>query len=380
MSVKNLRVCVPQFSAEISDGSPPATSVGYRPARRSRALHRLSHAEDRIRRPAFTLVELLVVIAIIGILVGLLLPAVQAAREAARRMSCSNNLKQVGLALHNYESSLRTFPPSTISLGGAGGQPWSAHAFLLPYLEGGNVAARINYAVGYHDGPNKTLFPPNGVATLRIAVYMCPSEPNDRSRNTAAGVPEHYPLNYALSVGQYLIYNPATRAHGGGAFAPNLKNPVGSFSDGLSNTLALSEVKAFNPRYHDFDAMPAVEPASAADVSAGYTGGAWSAANGHTEWVCGRAIHTGFTTTFGPNAFIRHQVDGQVYDIDVTSSREGRSATLVTYGIITSRSHHTGIVNTAQMDGSVRGISNGIDLRVWRGLGSKAGGEVVSDF
>ena len=90
-------------------------------------------------RLAFTLVELLVVIAIIGILIGLLLPAVQAAREAARRMSCTNNLKQIGLALHNYESALKTFPPSTVSIGGSASQPWSAQAFLLPYLEGGTI-------------------------------------------------------------------------------------------------------------------------------------------------------------------------------------------------------------------------------------------------
>jgi hypothetical protein len=275
---------------------------------------------------------------------------------------------------------MRTFPPSTISVGGSAGQPWSAHAFLLPFLEGGNVSARINYSLGYHDGSNKTLFPPNGVATLRMPVYMCPSEPNDRSRTTTAGVPEHYPLNYALSVGTYLIYNPASRAHGGAAFSPNAKNPVGSFVDGLSNTIGLSEVKAFNPRFHDFEGMPTTAPLSSTDVSASYTGGAWSAANGHTEWVCGRAIHAGFTTTFSPNTLVPHSVDGRIYDIDEKSSREGRSTTLVTYGVITSRSHHTGIVNTAQMDGSVRGISNSIDLNVWRGLGSKAGGEVVADF
>ena len=94
-------------------------------------------------RRGFTLVELLVVIAIIGILVGLLLPAVQAAREASRRMSCGNNLKQLGLALHNYESAMRRFPPSANTTGGSANQPWSAQAALLPFLEGDNVYKNI---------------------------------------------------------------------------------------------------------------------------------------------------------------------------------------------------------------------------------------------
>src|SRR6056297_4264695 len=100
-------------------------------------------------RHAFTLVELLVVIAIIGVLVGLLLPAVQAAREAARRMSCSNNLKQIGLAVHNYESSLRSMPAAWSHPGSSGGNGWSSLARLLPYLEQANLADEIDYAAGY---------------------------------------------------------------------------------------------------------------------------------------------------------------------------------------------------------------------------------------
>jgi prepilin-type N-terminal cleavage/methylation domain-containing protein len=331
-------------------------------------------------RPGFTLVELLVVIAIIGILVGLLLPAVQAAREAARRMSCSNNLKQVGLALHNYESALRTLPPSTVSIGGSANQPWSAQSFLLPYLEAGNITSRIDYSVGYHAGTNKANFPPSGVASLRVPVYMCPSEPNDRSRLDASGVPEHYPINYALSVGTYLIYNPVDRTDGGAAFGPNRRNPVSGFADGMSNTLGLAEVKAFTPRFQDHVGMPSIPPSSPASVSTMYTGGSWSATNGHTEWVCGRSIHAGFTTTFIPNTQVSHVLAGKTYDIDVTSSREGRNQTDPTFGIITARSYHTGLVNVVLMDGSVRGISSSIEQGTWRSLGTRSGSETNGDF
>jgi prepilin-type N-terminal cleavage/methylation domain-containing protein len=332
------------------------------------------------RRAGFTLVELLVVIAIIGILVGLLLPAVQAAREAARRMSCTNNLKQIGLSLHNYESALKTFPPSTVSVGGSATQPWSAQAFLLPYLEGGNITSRIDYNAGYHAGTNKANFPPNGVATLRVPVYMCPSEANDRPRLDANGIPEHYPINYGLNVGAYLIYNPVNRMDGGAAFAPNRRSPIGSLVDGTSNTIGLAEVKAFNPRFHDHVGMPPIAPTSPASVSSSYTGGAWSAVSGHTEWVCGRAIHAGFTTTFAPNTKVMHQVSGVNYDVDIVSSREGRNQTDPTYGIITSRSYHTGLVNVVLMDGSVRGVSSSTELATWQALGTRAGSEVVGEY
>ena len=331
-------------------------------------------------RLAFTLVELLVVIAIIGILIGLLLPAVQAAREAARRMSCSNNLKQIGLALHNYESALKTFPPSTVSIGGSAGQPWSAQAFLLPYLEGSNIHSRIDYNVGYHNGTNKANFPPNGVATLRVPVYLCPSEPKDQARLDANGTPEHFPINYSMNVGSYLILNPLNRADNGAAFGPNRRNTVAGFIDGMSNTLGLSEVKAFTPRFHDHVGMPSAPPANSTVVSSGYTGGSWSTNSGHTEWVCGRAIHTGFTTTFVPNTKVLHNVSGVVYDIDVTSSREGRNQSDPTYGIITSRSYHAGLVNVVLMDGSVRVVASSIELATWRALGTRDGSEVIGEF
>lgn len=332
-------------------------------------------------RPAFTLVELLVVIAIIGILVALLLPAVQAAREAARRMSCQNNLKQLGVALHNYQAALTVFPPSSIVFGGSTNQPWSGQALVLPYVEQDAVRNSIDYSVGYHHGDNRSLFPPHGVSTIRLPVLMCPSEPKDQPRLGSDGLPEHYPLNYTLSVGTYQIFNPVTRGDGGAAFAPNSRLNPASFVDGLSNTLAMAEVKAFNPRFHDASGLPAVPPGLPADVSAQYTGGgAWSATNGHTEWVCGRAIHNGFTTTFTPNTLVPHVVGGVIYDIDVSSSREGRNATDITYGIITSRSYHPGTVQVLLMDGSVRSISENIERGAWQSLGTRAGGEVLPRF
>ena len=331
------------------------------------------------RRSAFTLVELLVVIAIIGIMVGLLLPAVQAAREAARRMSCQNNLKQLGLALHNYESSFKMFPPSTVALGGSASQPWSGQAFLLPYLEGNSTFEKINFSVGYHHSTNQTLFPPMGIAATRVSVLMCPSEPEDRARiSTTTNMPEHYPLNYVMNVGRYLVFDPVTQRDGGAAFAVNARIKPNAFLDGLSNTLAFSEVKAFQPRWHD-SVLPTTEPLNPDAVAGTISGGAWSETSGHTEWVCGRAIHAGFTTTFGPNTKVPYTTAGRTFDIDVTSSREGRNTTDVTYAVITSRSYHVGQVHVGLMDGSVRGITNSIDLNMWRNLGTRAGKEVIKD-
>ncbi len=340
----------------------------------------MRYEKSAIRRPGFTLIELLVVIAIIAILIALLLPAVQQAREAARRTHCKNNMKQLGLALHNYLSTHSVFPPATIVHGSRISQPWSAQSMLLPYLEGGNEYSKIDFSLGYHDGVNKAAFPPNGIAAVRVSVLLCPSDVNDRARLNSSGVGEHYPLSYALSVGQYMIFNPVTQQSGGAAFAANGRISDRDFLDGMSNTMGLSEVKAFTPRIHDA-VLPASPPNLPSDVAGMVSSGAWSASSGHTEWVCGRAIHNGFTTTFTPNREVPWlAADGITYDIDVTSSREGRSATEVTYGVITSRSYHVGLVNTLLMDGSCRSISENIDLNTWRNLGTRADGQILGEF
>lgn len=333
------------------------------------------------RNKGFTLIELLVVIAIIAILIALLLPAVQQAREAARRIQCKNNLKQLGLAMHNYLSTHSVFPPSSVvNPNITSQQPWSGQAFLLPFLEGSNEYNLIDFSVGYHHATNRAAFPPGGPAQLRIPVLMCPSDPNDRTRTDASGQPEHYPLCYALSMGEYQIYNPTNGRDGGGAFAVNGRLGAQSYTDGMSNTIGMAEVKAFTPRIHDAT-LPATMPVRPEDVSTSVSGGAWSPQNAHTEWVCGRSIHNGFTTTFTPNTRVPHVApDGITYDFDVSSHREGSSLTEITYGVITSRSYHVGIINALMMDGAVRSIGENIDLLTWRALGARASGRVIGEF
>src|SRR5687768_14201020 len=131
-------------------------------------------------RRGFTLVELLVVIAIIGILVSLLLPAVQAAREASRRASCLNNLKQIGLATHNYHDVYKRLPSSFVLQPTVPFDSWSVQARLLPYLEQGNIYQGINFSVTYKD--SSQVFNGVQITSMRVPVYRCPSEINDRER------------------------------------------------------------------------------------------------------------------------------------------------------------------------------------------------------
>src|SRR5882724_8126652 len=152
-------------------------------------------------RRAFTLVELLVVIAIIGVLVALLLPAVQAAREAARRTQCTNNLKQIGLAVHNYELSFRAFPPAALyPIASLSADTYSVHARILPYLDQNNVFAQVDF--------NLSATSQQAVVGQRIPGYLCPSEARKSPRVTSTLVRQ--PLNYGANVGVWFVQNPNT--------------------------------------------------------------------------------------------------------------------------------------------------------------------------
>ncbi len=333
-------------------------------------------------RRGFTLIELLVVIAIIAILTALLLPAVQQAREAARRTQCRNNLRQIGLALHNYLDAHRVFPPSYCAVPGVtttvGGQ-WSVFARILPYVEQANLQNLINWSVAYSTQPN--------VATTRVPTYLCASEVNDVVRvNPSTGIARDYPANYVVNFGTWKIYDPSNGSGGDGAFFPNSKLTTSAFRDGTSNTLCAAEAKAFTPYLRNTSSDPGPLQPTSSDVAAGFTGDGCCIGpslqqnTGHTEWADGLCQQSGFTTAFGPNTRIPYTVGGAEYDIDFVSWREGTHATRVAYAALPARSYHEGQVHALLMDGSARSVSENIALIVWQALGTRAGGEVVGEF
>lgn len=326
---------------------------------------------NAIHRRAFTLIELLVVIAIIAILIGLLVPAVQKVREAAARAACQNNLKQIGIAAHNHESSFKFFPPAGAYPAKALAESFSFHAYLLPYLEQENLQRLINFSLSYSVQPQ--------VTQQRVATYLCPAEMNDKPRPDGALV--HYPLSYGVNLGTWMVYDASSGRGGDGAFVINERTAPRNFSDGLSNTVGLAEVKAYTPYLRDGGTPSGAgvpPPTSPAAIAA--FGGSFKPDSGHTEWVDSRVHQTGFTTVFTPNTVVPFTSGGVSYDIDFNSSREGKTIDRITYAAVTARSYHPGLVQALFMDGSVRPIYNSIPLVTWRALGTRAGNEVATDY
>ena len=345
----------------------------------------------------FTLIELLVVIAIIGVLVGLLLPAVQQAREAARRVSCSNNFKQMGLALHIYENSNRHYPPAfeqwtaaEISQGKAPAgtaagdtkSDWGVSALLLPNIEQAQLGAEVRNAIASRISYKDQTVAGKKLCAYRVPTLLCPSETQDKVR-LSGGVETYYPTNIGWNRGTGQILPP--RAAGcNGPFGVNFKGQPRDMADGLSNTLAAGEKRAYMPYLRDGGSGNEIMEDTPAGRNLATLGGSQKGNSGNTEWCDGRTHQDGLTTTFSPGTLTPNTA-GQYTegdDGDYTSQREGKGAASASstahFASVTSRSYHPGTCNGLMMDGSTTSFSQGMDNVVYRALGTRNGNEVVN--
>ncbi|MFM7109414.1 MAG: DUF1559 domain-containing protein [Planctomycetaceae bacterium] len=330
------------------------------------------------RGAGFSLVELLVVVAIVGTLVGLLLPAVQSAREAARRTSCQNNVRQLGLAMHVHIDARKTLPAngnyawsgSAVTAVNA----WSALARILPFIEQESLFKGIDFTRSYGVQID--------IASQRVGTFMCPNERNDRGYGTDPAYGHKYwPVNYAVNQGTWRVLSAKSAGmHAGdGAFVPNRGRRPGEFTDGMSKTLGLAEVKAFTNRVSGASTTatfsPMLEPPT--DIGSLPLGTFSPTSYTHVEWVDGKVHETGFTTVFTPNTAVTYASGGTTYDVDVVLATEPNPGD--TCAAVTSRSFHAGGVNVLMMDASVRFVEQSIALDAWRALGTAASGETVTD-
>jgi prepilin-type N-terminal cleavage/methylation domain-containing protein/prepilin-type processing-associated H-X9-DG protein len=348
------------------------------------------------RKRGFTLIELLVVIAIIAVLIALLLPAVQAAREAARRIQCTNNLKQIGLALHNYHSGLGTFPMGVSRWGPSSAfywDNWSAQALMLGALEQNVIYNAANFMVGNNEtsaGPG--YYMNTTVTNAKLSVFLCPSDANAGSVSVANnGANNLLDNSYVGCVGTTTLSpnggNGAWSTAGStGLFWYYTSYGLQSVSDGSSNTIAFSEglvggassslgyrgtavlnVGGTSDQLQDANSGQAAITAGLAKCTANYQKSSGLNNARGNFWEVGAVGMTLFNTIVPPNSV--------QYKWSACRSNSGGWPDQATYS--NASSNHPGGVNTLMADGSVKFIKDSVNQRTWWSLGTRANGEVI---